>query len=61
MAIKVKIELTIKEAEEFWLVAGNGYGDGDFFRGNGTGHEHNSYIRAEVKVADAIHKARQGK
>lgn len=31
MAKKIKIEFTEKEASELLSVAGNGYGDGDFY------------------------------
>lgn len=33
--MKIKFELTKKQAEELLLVAGNGYGDGDFYGENG--------------------------
>lgn len=61
---KIKIELTQKEAEELRAVAGNGYGDGDYYGlndgagpgGNGYGgkRENNAFIRAYEKLSKAL-------
>lgn len=56
MAKKVIVEFTEKEASELLNVAGNGYGDGDYYIGGGygNGHDKNAYHRAVHKLIMAL-------
>ena len=58
---KVKIELSISEASELMIVAENGYGDGDFYRGTGKGYKQKekAFHRANEKVWEAIKDSRK--
>lgn len=59
---RVKVELTQKEAEELYLVALNGYDDGDFYgTGYGGKREENAFMRAIDKMIDALEKVRTKK
>jgi len=56
---KVKLILTIVQAKELRHVAGNGYGDGDFYDGQGYGgkRDEKKYTIAIGKLEDAIEEA----
>jgi hypothetical protein len=61
---EVVVRLTLAEAQELLCVAGNGYGDGDFYQMNaegvperGLGHGYRAYCRAHDKMRAAIQKA----
>jgi hypothetical protein len=65
MSTKVTVTLTLDEAKELQHVAGNGWGDGDFY---GLNDEHptrggqesaNKFCSAREKLAAAIRKAEQ--
>ena len=65
MAKKIKIEFTEKEANEILSVAGNGYGDGDFYgisednssgQGYGGKREQDAFFRAYEKIAIALNR-----
>ena len=61
------VRLTLAEAQELMNVAGNGYGDGDFYGMNddgrngtprpGLGKEYRTYCRAHYKMESAIREA----
>lgn len=58
---KIKVELTEKEANELLFVAGNGYGDGDFYGLNGQDgfspkKDAKFYYRAVEKITKALNK-----
>lgn len=67
MARYVVVRLTIAEAQELMNVAGNGYGDGDFYGMNcdgrssvpesGKGRDYRTYCRAADKMDAAIREA----
>lgn len=56
----VKLELTILQAEELMAVAGNGYGDGDYYgngkEGRGGKRQQNAFLAAYTKLVQATHK-----
>ncbi|HEV8513905.1 MAG TPA: hypothetical protein VGQ59_11540 [Cyclobacteriaceae bacterium] len=58
MKRKVKVELTILEANELRLVANNGWADGDYYEngraGRGTCRQMNAFVRAYEKLTAAI-------
>ncbi len=63
MASKVKVELTVKEAEVLSEVAGNGWGDGEYgqayFTDIGDRQGVNAYYRAIEKLDMATAVARR--
>lgn len=58
MPRKIIIVLTEFEAAQLMLVAGNGYGDGDFYQGfpDGQRRKQSAYLRAIYKLNEARHK-----
>jgi hypothetical protein len=55
----VIVRLTPLEARELWLVAINGYADGDYYTlGRGGGRAQNAYLAAHEKLARAISSAK---
>lgn len=71
MATPVTIRLTRKQAQEILLVAGNGYGDGDFYGCNDEGRHgkpapgqargFNAYHAATDAIEVALYGRRRGK
>ena len=55
---RVRLSLTIPQALALRLVAGNGYGDGDFFHGRAAAPTRAAFLRALAALEDATEAAR---
>lgn len=57
MATKIEhitLRLTVKEADQLFGVALNGFGDGDYYQDCYNGKERAAFLRAMVKLAEAL-------
>ncbi len=54
---RIVVELTLAQARELRLVAGNGYDSGQFYEDRRRGRGEGSYLRAIGALEDAIEKA----
>lgn len=54
--MKVRVELTVPQALALREVAGNGYGDGDYYSGGRAGER--VFLNAMRRLEDAIERVR---